>query len=437
MWLLPAFARLSRLALGGFYRLEIAGPPIPATGPLLLVANHPNSLLDPAGVAAAAGRPVRFLAKAPLFSDPRVGWLVRASGAVPVFRPPDDPAQTGRNAEVFRAVEEALAGGDAVGIFPEGISHSAPALAPLRTGAARIALGAAQAGAPPTLLPVGLCFREKGRFRSAALVLVGEPVPWEDLQGRGSGDAAAVRELTARMERALGALVPGLERWDDAPLVEGAEAIHAAEFGGAADPAERTARLAQTAAALRALRSGGDPRWADAARQVRRHIHALRILGMTPAELRGAAGAGVAAEWVARQVGFFALGAPLAAAGAAAYWIPFRLTGWLTERARPEPDVRATHKLLLGVVLHAAWTVLLALAAVTLWGWRAGLAALLLLPVCGAATLWVAERWEGARGELHRFGVRVRRHGPLLRLRARQREIAERLHELWRSAGAG
>ena len=59
-------------------------------------------------MVAAAGRPVRFLAKAPLFTHPRVGWLVRASGAIPVYRRVDDASLAYRNQEMFAAVFEAL-----------------------------------------------------------------------------------------------------------------------------------------------------------------------------------------------------------------------------------------------------------------------------------------------------------------------------------------
>ena len=69
---------------------------------MLLVANHPNSLLDPAMVAVAARRPVRFLAKAPLFSDRLVGFLVRGAGSIPVYRKSDDPSQVGRNEEMHQ-----------------------------------------------------------------------------------------------------------------------------------------------------------------------------------------------------------------------------------------------------------------------------------------------------------------------------------------------
>ena len=58
MWLLPLFSPLSRICAFGYYRMRYTGAPVPAEGPFLLVANHPNSLLDPMLVVAAARRPV-------------------------------------------------------------------------------------------------------------------------------------------------------------------------------------------------------------------------------------------------------------------------------------------------------------------------------------------------------------------------------------------
>src|SRR5688500_20205355 len=84
MWLLPLFSGLARLASHIYYKVRFTGPAIPA-GPVLLVANHPNSLLDPTLVVAAGSVPVRFLAKAPLFEDRKLGWLMRAVGAIQVY----------------------------------------------------------------------------------------------------------------------------------------------------------------------------------------------------------------------------------------------------------------------------------------------------------------------------------------------------------------
>ena len=142
MWLLPVLSGLCWLVSRVFYRLSVDGPTIPPGGPVLLVANHPNSLIDPVIVAGVTGRRVRFLAKAPLFTDSKIGWMVKAAGAIPVYRKQDDPSAMGQNRDVFEAVIGELAAGAAIGIFPEGISHSEPSLAVLRTGTARMALGA-------------------------------------------------------------------------------------------------------------------------------------------------------------------------------------------------------------------------------------------------------------------------------------------------------
>src|ERR1043166_6479171 len=95
---------------------------VPRSGPVLLVANHANSLIDPAIVGITAHRPVRFFAKAPLFETPVLGRLMHALGMLPAFRAQDDGALVKRNLESLNVGAQALAAGDAVGIFPEGKS---------------------------------------------------------------------------------------------------------------------------------------------------------------------------------------------------------------------------------------------------------------------------------------------------------------------------
>ena len=68
--------------------------------------------------------------------------MLKAAGAIPVYRRHDQGVDTSRNAETFEAVDRAFADGEAICIFPEGISHSTGRLEPLRTGAARMAIGA-------------------------------------------------------------------------------------------------------------------------------------------------------------------------------------------------------------------------------------------------------------------------------------------------------
>ncbi|HEV3051507.1 MAG TPA: 1-acyl-sn-glycerol-3-phosphate acyltransferase [Longimicrobium sp.] len=432
MWLLPIFPYFAKLATTTFYRLAFSGARVPKEGPVLLVANHPNSLMDPALVAAVARRPVRFLAKAPLFTDPLVGWLVRGAGAIPVYRRADDEAEVAKNEDTFRAVYAVLAEGAAVAIFPEGLSHSEPSLAPLKTGAARIALGAAALlGRPIPIVPVGLTFRRKETFRSDALAVVGEPVEWAGLEGRGVEDYEAVRELTARIHAALHAVTVNLDRWEDAPLVEMAEAVYSAELPTDPSPAARVARTRETTAAMARLRRDDPAEFEELAKDVHQHVRVLRVLRMTPREVKASASAAEAAKWTFRQLTVLRTLLPVAAIGMVLFYVPYRLTGVLTDRARPPRDIRATYKALIGMALHMVWTVLLAGVAWWRWGWKIGLAALVVLPLVAFLTVIVVDMWRRARGEARRFFVRARRGEALLELRERQRALAMKLAETW------
>lgn len=433
MWLSRRFPRLSRIALRTYYRFQTAGGEVPREGPVLLVANHPNSLLDPAAVCAVAGRPVRFLAKATLFDDPLVAWALRSCGAIPVYRRKDDPSQMHRNEEAFRAAHETLREGTAVGIFPEGTSHSEPALVPLKTGAARIALGAARLRSSPfPVVPVGLVLRQKERFRSRALAVVGEPVSWEDLADRGAEDEEAVRDLTARIEGALSRVTLNLERWEDAPVVECAEAVYAAEFSLPRDPAERVRRLNEVSRALTRLRRGDPERLAPLHRAVARYAELLEALELRPHQVGADPPPGVVLRWTLRQLVFFLLLAPLAAVGVIVFHLPYRLTGRLPGRARVEKDVQSTYKVLGGVVIYGLWILLLSAAAAWLWGRGAGLGALLGLPLLAFLTMGVRDRWAEARASARTWLLLRRKSSRRERLLERRRLLAGRLEALRR-----
>jgi glycerol-3-phosphate O-acyltransferase/dihydroxyacetone phosphate acyltransferase len=181
---------LSRALLRLFYRrAEVVGTErIPPAGPLLVFANHQNALVDGMLLLAVIPRRLRPLAKAPLFSNPLIGPFLRMVGAIPVVRRQDTGTATVENTRMFEAAGRTLASGGAILIFPEGKSQPEPVLQPLRSGAARLLLGAEAAmgrALDTTVVPVGLLFNEPGTFRSGwAQVLVGEPLRLEDARAR-------------------------------------------------------------------------------------------------------------------------------------------------------------------------------------------------------------------------------------------------------------
>jgi glycerol-3-phosphate O-acyltransferase/dihydroxyacetone phosphate acyltransferase len=438
MWLVPAFSLVANAASRIYYRLTIAGERVPGAGPVLLVANHANSLIDPLLVCAAARRPVRFLAKAPLFADPKTGWMVRAVGAIPVYRRVDDPDVMDRNTDTFRAAYEVLVGGAALGIFPEGESHSEPAMVSLKTGAARIVLGTEERhGVHVPIVPVGLVFREKEVFRSPALIVVGQVVEWDDLAGCGTGDGGAVRALTERIGVGLKRVTLNLERWEDRPLVDAAVAIWEAEWGAGGDRAAHVQRLDVTTGILAALRREPGTRWDALVRDVDDHRRRLARLRLSPGWLGARTDLATGLGWaVRRYVLVMPLALTLAAAGFALFFPPYWLTGRVIARIRLDRDERSTWKLLLGAAFYGIWVLALAGVAAFVRGGVAGLATLALAPAIGMIGLVIRERWRGAWSEARRFFLLRSRRDLVSALRIQQRALAEQLKSLYQARAA-
>ncbi|MBM6399754.1 lysophospholipid acyltransferase family protein [Phycicoccus sonneratiae] len=233
-------------------RIEVAhAERLPATGPVVVAANH-QSFLDFAVVGLPAverGRLVRFLAKESVFRAPVAGALMRGMHHVPVDR------RAGAAAAV--RAHRALRAGEVVGVYPEatiGHAFALKDLEDLRLGAAHLAI---TTGAP--LVPVahwglhrvltvgGRWSLRRGRWVG---VVVGEPLDPRP------GESAA--ELTARLHHALGALVEDLlDHYPDRPTVPSRAWWWPAHRGGGA-PAGAEAHRLDVLAVARADRVDAD-----------------------------------------------------------------------------------------------------------------------------------------------------------------------------------
>ena len=432
----------------------------------LLVAWHPNGLIDPALILATVPGRVVFGAREGLLRWPVVGPLIRAL-AVPIYRPQDhaglsDADRRAANEASLDALADAVAGGSFAALFPEGVSHDRPHLAEIRTGAARLFEAARQrtppGALPPVVLPVGLHYEAKGTFRTDALVVVHPALDVAAAPAAATGAEARDRAgaLTEAIEDALERAVRPTADWETHRLMHRARALVAAE--AAARRGERPAPDT-----LAAREAGFGQVWTGY--QARRETHAaevaalradvaaydarLRTLGLADADLDrpplvGSPFAVVAAVLQAALVAV--LLPPLLVLGVAVNAAPWwGLKGLARLAARAEKDT-ATVKILGGAVLFPlAWAAAGTLAALGVVGLAealprmpeaplaVGLVVAALSAVGGVAALLAG---EVARGAARAIAGRVARWRHADRLGGLRRQRAD-LHDRFAALADG
>ena len=157
------------------------------------------------------GRRIAFAAKDTLFQYWPLRILFSALGAVPIRRKQDHQDSKLDNSHAFEALFDVLKHNGCMGIFPEGISHISAELAPLKTGAARIALGSNKQLVPGQavhIIPCGLTYKSRRRMRTSVLVQFGAPIiidsTWQ--QKYQNEEKVATQELTSIIDERLRAL---------------------------------------------------------------------------------------------------------------------------------------------------------------------------------------------------------------------------------------
>ena len=409
-----------------FRRIELMGlERVPDHGAVVFAVNHPNGLVDPLFLLCFAPAPVSFLAKAPLFGYPIIGSIVRAFDTIPVYRKEESGGRSlaETNAEMFARARQILQRGRGIAIFPEGTSHDDPQLRELKTGAARIALGANVAA---TIIPTGIYYTAKHAFRSSALVLFGEPIAVEPLSRPGEPPPEEVDPLTAAIDAGLDAVTLQAESHAALNLISRAEDIFSSDdeqplieefdmrrrflegyhYLCKHDP-HRLTKLQHSMARLEAE-----------LRRAKLDVHELRP------------------RIDARRLFRVLILLPLALIGAVLHRPTYRLVDALAKRlAKKESSMIATMKFLAALAFYPLTYIALALFA----GWRfgaiAGVITLLATPALGYLALRVLEDTDDVIGDLRALLHRMFRKYGYSRLVVRRAAIREELLNIAREMG--
>jgi 1-acyl-sn-glycerol-3-phosphate acyltransferase len=392
------------LARGIYRSVEIDNPePGWSHGPAIVVANHPTGFSDPALLLGLLEESPRYLAKATLWKTPGLGWFLGRIGAIPVYRAQD--GSTAKNAEMFTAAFDALQEGATIALFPEGQANDAPSLGPIKTGAARLALGARAAGVTGLrLVPVGIHYEEKAGIRSRAYIDVGDVMDLDaELAEIGiateadAEDHEAVHRLTADIERRLRGSAPDYGSEDEARRLAFASEVALREPGrfrvSYADRQRIAGELAHassgTRSAVGVAADGYETRLADA-----------QISDGDLMLTRGDTGMSSRLFWLTVVL---VLLAPLVLAGVVLNLVPavalFAAANYRHREMTPA-TVRLFSAIVLFLITWLAWSGV----AWARWDWRMGLIVFIACPLYGAVAVGVLDRaadliemWAGRR----------------------------------------
>ncbi len=223
---------LVKTILRGYYRnIRTEGfPTKEPEGPLFILSNHPNALMDPLVIVSQFRRPVFFLANAGMFRHPFANWFLNTFFCIPIERPKD----VGRilsNADSFRRSREHLESGGALYIAPEGTCYREYRIRPLKTGTARIALDLLRVGHvdQANFLIAGIHYADPPSFRSRFFVRFAPMITLrrEELSGP-EGHWEDVINLTQRLEQTMQSVVPHTVGELDTILSQSAEVFRPA-----------------------------------------------------------------------------------------------------------------------------------------------------------------------------------------------------------------
>ena len=415
-----------------FRRIELVNAEnLPEKSGLIFVSNHPNALIDPALVFIALPRRIAFLAKSTLFKIPVLGFLIRAVGALPLYRQQDAGADVSKNQETFNVARELLKSGGAIALFPEGVSHNSPQLLPLKTGAGRIALGAVSVGQNPAsldlqIVPVGLFYTHKTTFRSEALLHFGEPFPVLPVAlDDGQPPKEAVRQLTAQIEKALREVTLNAESEAELSTARIAVEVFTSTTAHEENLAERLELLRKFVAETPAAGEENlEKRLAEYDKKL--DEHGIESEFLTLAQY---------SKWfifrqALRRLWKLLIFSPLALAGAALHFPAYQICKFLAflQTRKGDFDMASTVKVLASIVLMPLTWLILASILYFYLGWQAALLSIPFSFLCGYAALRTLEEISELRGWSRAILLFIGGREKFLRLLAQRRKLVEQIN---------
>jgi glycerol-3-phosphate O-acyltransferase/dihydroxyacetone phosphate acyltransferase len=397
---------------------------LPRKGPMIMVANHPNTLMDPLVVASLLHQQVGFMGNGSLFRNKWLARLLTFFNVIPLYRKQDiRPGEAIDNQDNFQYAREYLAKGGTLLIFPEGTSYAEKKLRDLRTGVARIALSFEKAHhfkGGLVVMPAALNYSASTRFRTRLRIDVGEPIQVSDFEEAYAQDeVATVKALMEAQREQIAARMVILEDKAQERMHNQITRLYREPFHPNQGLPALKAEM-ELAARIRDVKAQ-DP---GAFEKLQLHLDQWfammdRLLiseGFFKSRFRKW---NTTLLWCLQAI-VLIVGSPLYLFGLLTSWTPYWFPAWIAPKISDEIEYHAPIMMVVGMFLFPLWYGLIVflswlLGDVNGW-WLVGLG--VLLPVAGAFALWYGTQME-------RFSAL----SSLIHIRGRKKSLLDQLDE--------
>lgn len=344
--------------------------------PVIFAANHPSSFMDPILLAVQIKRPLYFLARGDIFKNKIARRIFDKLHMIPVYKPDLSPGQVHKNEMIFEKCYDHLARNKTVMIFPEGISKTERRLRSIKTGVARIALGAEEKDnfdLDLTIIPIGLNYSNPHYFKSDVFVNIGKPIQVNDYKDIFLKDPKqGVLHLTERVKTELEKRIVIIKDEQFEKIIRQIEILYRSKLRDDSKLKEKATQdfyLSQDIVKAVEYYAKNEPELLkDFEQKITSYLKQLKLIKIRDTQIKSSS---ISLNLIWRMI-YFTIGFPVFLYGLITNVVPFKLAEFISEKILIREDFIGSIKIAVGMsvflIMYGIEAVVFGAFTNPLWG---------------------------------------------------------------------
>lgn len=405
-------------------------------GAMIIIANHPNTLIDAWLLGIIAPKPIYYMTKATFFNSKWKMKFLRSLNMIPVNRATEAKTEGVNNNATLEECYQLLSEGKTLVIFPEGNSQMELFLRQLKSGTARIALESELRNDGKLnlkVVPVGLIYTEGNKFRSSILVNCGEGIGvTEYLEEYKTNSAGASRKLTDVFRSLLeGVLVTTQNKEQEELILLLNDTLQSRYLDNAGNVESEVELMKNIRDRVEAL-SLDNPGKLKQIQQILNHLNwKTEIMEIKNDFLDRGIRSGMFIRQIITSIIGIVIGFPFFLFGLVHNIVPFKLTDFLIPRITPSKEFYAPLAILFGLIIYPINYTIFALLTYFLWdlNWLLFIVYCIAMPVLGMFAYWFSKYLTHTWFKLNYIFLILKNRETVVRMKMQRKRIFELLFE--------